>query len=268
MENQTFVNPCCSHGQIGEASFEPGGQLLRHGGVIRCRNQTIRMQAGPYRCPPCGQVPAACSLASSPDLPLWHRDVAHYLELVGSHGIPEEDRPPACPHCRQNQHRPHRHSHYERMVCTASQHVRLCIFRLRCPDCRYVHSVIPAFLEPYHTLALDLQEELVEALVGQDHSLEQVAEASETLPNGGVSERTLSRLVQGWTQRLHQLEQGLWIFLLRRVPHLSLSRSPTLWSSLRLAWQATRQASPALRPIGFLHGLNRLAFFLTVTLHG
>jgi hypothetical protein len=153
------------------------------------------------------------------------------------------------------------------MVFTLSHSVKICIFRFRCPDCGYVHSVIPAFLEPYQQIALDLQEDLVDA-VQQGRTVETVAEESESLPGGGFDERTIASLVRAWNERLTQLESGLWTWLLTWTPHLTLLRSPSLWSTLRSAWQAVRERLPAFREIRFLHGLNRLCFSLAVTVHG
>jgi transposase len=131
-----------------------------------------------------------------------------YLRIVGTHGLPEEDRPKRCPKGCPCERIPHRHSHYERMVITLSHREKICIFRFRCPDCGYVHSVIPAFLEPYQQIALDLQEDLVDA-VQQGYTIEAVAEASESLPGGGFDERTIVSLVRVWNERLNQLESGL-----------------------------------------------------------
>ena len=153
------------------------------------------------------------------------------------------------------------------MVVTLSHSGTICIFRFRCPDCGYVHSVIPAFLEPYQPITLDLQEDLVDA-VEQGRTVEEVAEASESLPGGGFDEHTLASLVRAWNERLIQLESGLWTWLLARTPHLTLSRSTSLWSMLRSTWQAMREQIPAFRDIRFLHGLNRLCFSLTVAVHG
>ena len=136
----------------------------RHGGLVREQNHAIRMRKGRYRCPHCETMLSACTPNSPYALPLWHQDVDDYMDLVGMHGLPEEDRPRHCPECRQRVHMPHRHSHFERMVFTRSRHVKISIFRFRCPDCRYVHSVFPAFLEPYQPTALDWQEELVDAV--------------------------------------------------------------------------------------------------------
>ncbi len=249
--------PLCTEGRL----------LHRHGGLVREQDHTIRMHKGRYRCPHCETMLSACTPEPPYALPLWHQDVTHYLGLVGTHGLPEEDRPRHCPRCRQCVRTPHRHSHFERLVFTRSHHVKISIFRFRCPDCRYVHSVIPAFLEPYQPIALDLQEELVDA-VQQGKTVEEVAETSESLPGGGLDERTLSRLVQAWDERLTQLEPGLWIWLLAWTPHLIFSRAPSLWTVLRNAWQAVRERMPAFRDIPFLHGLNRLCFSMTVTGHG
>ncbi|MCL6543465.1 MAG: DUF6431 domain-containing protein [Roseiflexus sp.] len=241
--------------------------LQRHGGLIREHNHTIRMRKGGFRCPRCSDVFTACSPNEQHRIfPLWHQDITYYMELVGTHGLPEEDRPRQCPKCRQCEHTLHRHSHYKRLVCTLSHSVKIYIFRFRCPDCGYVHSVIPAFLEPYQQLDFDLQEDLVDA-VQQERTVEAVAEESESLPGGGVDEHTLASLVRRWNERLTQLESGLWAWLLARTPHLTFPRSTSLWSMLRSAWQTVRERIPAFREIRFLHGLNRLCFSLTVTVH-
>lgn len=171
------------------------GRLHRHGGLIREDDHTVRICKGGYRCPHCSIVLFACSPKPEQLLPLWHQDVEHYLELVDTHGLPEEDRPRQCPKCRQCEHTPHRHSHYERMVVTHSYSKKICIFRFRCPDCSYVHSVIPAFLEPYQQLSLDLQEDLVEA-VQQGATVEAVAEMTQSLPCGGFDGHTIGSLVR------------------------------------------------------------------------
>ena len=119
----------------------------RHGGLVREQNHTIRMHKGRYRCPQCETAFSTCAPQTPPTLPLWHQDVMHDLTIVGTHGLPEEDRPKLCPKCQQREHLPHRHSHYERMVLSPSLCVKISIFRFRCPDCRYVHSVIPSFLD-------------------------------------------------------------------------------------------------------------------------
>lgn len=242
-------------------------RLQRHGGLIRQHLNTIRVCKGGYRCPSCSRVLSACSTESPPPLPLWHQDLEHYLKLVGKHGLPEEDRPKQCPKCRQCKHTPHRHSHYERMVMTLSHSGKICIFRFRCPDCGYVHSVIPAFLEPYMQMTLDLQEELVEA-VEQGVTVEDAAEMTQSLPSGGFDEQTIGRLVRAWNERLAQLQSSLWGWMLTRVPHVTLPRSSSVWSILRSAWQRVRDQIPAFREIRFLHGLNRLHFSMTVTEHG
>lgn len=242
-------------------------RLQRHGGLVREHDDTIRMRKGNFRCPHCGRALAACSPEQHRPFALWHQDVACYIELVGTHGLPEEDRPKQCPKCLQCKHKPHRHSHFERSVFTISHSVRLCIFRFRCPDCGYVHSVIPAFLEPYQQIALDLQEDLVDA-VQQGITVEAVAEQSEALPSGGFDERTIASLVRAWNEQLTQLESGLWTWLLAQTPHLTLPRSSSLWSTLRSAWQTIAERVPAFRHVRFLHGLNRLCFSLAVTAHG
>ncbi|WP_156807416.1 DUF6431 domain-containing protein [Effusibacillus pohliae] len=241
--------------------------MWRHGGLIRDQSDTIRIRRGGYRHPPCSLPLSACSPTAQQALPPWHSDLEAYLRLVGTHGLPEEDRPKRCPAGCPCERMPHRHSHYWRAVFTSSSCQRICIFRFRCPGCGYVHSVIPAFLEPYQRLALDLQEDLVDA-VQQGGTVEAVAEASQSLPGGGFGERTIASLVRAWNERLTQLESGLWTWLLARVPHLTLSRSPSLWSTLQSAWQAVQERIPAFRNIRFLHGLNRLCFSLAVTVHG
>lgn len=152
-------------------------------------------------------------------------------------------------------------------MITLSHSVKICIFRFRCPDCGYVHSVIPHFLEPYMQMAFDLQEELIEA-VEQGATVEDIAEMTQFLPCGGFDEHTIGCLVRAWNDRLAQLQTGLWEWLLVRVPHLALLRSSSLWSMLRCAWQAVREQFPVFREIRFLHGLNRLHFSMTVTVHG
>ena len=121
--------------------------------------------------------------------------------------------------------------------------------------------------QSYQSIALDWQEELVEA-VQQGETVEKVAEATESLPSGGLDERTIARLVRGWNERLIQLEAGVWSRLLEWVPPMPLSRAPSLWSMLRHAWQTVRERIPAFRNISFLHGLNRLCFSMTVAEHG
>lgn len=242
--------------------------LRRHGGLIREGADTTRMRNGRYRCPHCAIDLSACSFVLEPEvLPSWHHTLEAYLSEVGTHGIPDADRPQQCPNCLQHKHTHHRHSQFERSVFTLNEQVRICIFRFRCPDCRYVHSVIPAFLEPYQRLSLDLQEELVDAVL-QGATLEAVSEATAILPLGPYEEKTISRLVQGWTGRLTQLESGLWAFLLARVPHLVLKRSASLWQTLRYGWETLRGYLPGFAAFRFLHGLNRLCFSLTVAVHG
>jgi hypothetical protein len=242
--------------------------LRRHGGLIREGEDTTRVRNGGYRCPRCDMDLMACSFVHEPEvLPSWHHTLDEYLSEVGTHGIPDADRPGQCPNCLQHKHTPHRHSKFERSVFTLDEHVRICIFRFRCPDCRYVHSVIPAFLEPYQRLSLDLQEELVDAVL-QGVTLEAVSEASAMLPFGPYEEKTIRRLVRGWNDRLTQLESGLWVFLLARVPHLVLERSASLWHVLRSGWETLRRHLSGFADFRLLHGLNRLCFSLTVTVHG
>src|SRR5690606_20717167 len=162
--------------------------LLRHGGLIRSHLDTIRVSKGRYRCPCCSSSLSVCSAdQQQTSLPLWHQDLDHYLNLVGIQGLPEEDRPKQCPKCRQCEHLPHRHSHYKRLVITLTQNATIYIYRFRCPDCGYVHSVIPAFLEPYMQMALDLQEDLVDA-AQHGATVEEVAEMTQYLPCGGMDE--------------------------------------------------------------------------------
>jgi hypothetical protein len=242
-------------------------RLQRHGGLIRLYDETIRVGKGGYRCPCCSEVSECRAESQQPPLPSWHQDLMHYLALVSKHGIPEDDRPKQCPKCCQSKRKPHRHSHYERIVMTVTCREKICIFRFRCPDCGYVHSVIPAFLEPYMQMALDLQEELVGA-AHQGATVEQIAEQTQALPCGSIDERTIASLIRGWNQRLAQLESGLWAWMLARAPHLALPRSSSLWNTLHTAWTIIREQIPELRNIRFLHGLNRLHFSMTVTAHG
>jgi hypothetical protein len=242
--------------------------LRRHGGLIREGEETSRVRNGCYRCPHCTVDLFACSPVPEPaTLSLWHQSLAGYLSEVGTHGIPDADRPQQCPCCLQRKRKPHRHSKFERSVVTLDVHFRICIFRFRCPDCKYVHSVIPTFLEPYQRLSLDLQEDLVDAVM-QGATVALVSEATALLPLGPYEEKTIGRLVSGWRDRLAQLESGLWSFLLARVPHLVLERSTSLWQSLRSGWETLRLQRPAFATSRFLQGLNRLCFSLTVTVHG
>lgn len=199
----------------------------------------------------------------NPALPDWHLDLDHYDALVGTYGIPEANRPCLCPECRLNKRKPHRHSHFWRNVVTLLRSARIPIFRFRCPDCGYVFSVIPAFLEPYQRVALDLQEELLQEIV-QGTTLEAVAEATDALPGQAYSARTLGRWVKRWKERLTQLEPGWWPWLIARLPHLELPRCSSLWEVWHACWEMLRRNLPDWHPIRFLHGLNRLYLSLTV----
>lgn len=244
-------------------------RLQRHGGLIRLNDLTIRVCIGGYRCPCCKEELSECRAEPQQrSLPLWHQDLEQYLKLVGKHGLPEEDRPKQCPKCCQCKRKPHRHSYYERTVITLASCKKICIFRFRCPDpdCGYVHSVIPAFLEPYMQMALDLQEELVQA-AHQGVTVEEIAEMAQSLPCGGLDEHTIGNLIRGWNERLSQLGSGLWAWMLARSPHLTLPNSSSIWHDLCSAWKTIRERIPDFRNIRFLHGLNRLHFSMTVTEH-
>jgi len=247
--------------------------LRRHGGLVRGESDTIRMRSGRYRCPRCGETPPSCLPVAEQEeglkstIPLWHQELKHYIHLVGTHGIPEKDRPQECPKCHQRKRMLHRHSQFERSVFTPSQSVRISIFRFRCPVCGYVHSVIPVFLEPYQRMALDLQEELIDS-IENGTTLEAVAEETDTLPGGPCSEKKIGRLVRGWAERLAQLESGLWVWLLAHVPHLTLPRSSSLWTGFRSCWEAVCGQLPVFGPIRFLTGVNRLCLSLAVAEHG
>lgn len=244
------------------------GCVRRHGGLIREGEDTTRIRTGCYRCPHCNSDFFTCSPGLEPAVrSSWHQSVECYLTEVGTHGIPDADRPQQCPCCLQRRRKPHRHSKFKRSVFMLEGTVRLCIFRFRCPDCSYVHSIIPDFIEPYRRLSLDLQEDLVEAAM-QGATLELISESTSVLPLGPYEEKTIRRLVRGWNDRLLQLESGLWIFLLTRVPHLALERSASLWHTLRSGWETLRGYLPDIAASRFLQGLNRLCFSMTVTVHG
>jgi hypothetical protein len=244
--------------------YHTGLTVYRHGGLVRLRHETIRMQGGCYRCPTCVTPLPSCTPAAPGGAdPLWQHGLDDYLRIVGTHGLPEKDRPTQCPECSQHRRRLHRHSQFQRSVFTPSQCATISIFRFRCPDCKYVHSVIPAFLEPYQRMALDLQEDLVDA-VCNGSTLETVAERTDTFPGGSRCEKTIRRLVQGWERRLFQLESGLWAWLIARVPHLTLPRTGSLWSALRFCWDLGQHQLLFRKPLRFLHGLNRICFSLAV----
>jgi hypothetical protein len=201
-----------------------------------------------------------------PSLPEWHRDLTSYINLIGTHGPSEDDRPSSCPACKQSHRKPHRHSHYWRTVLEWAISDLICIFRFRCPECLYVHSVIPTFLEPYQQTSLDTQEAKIEA-IQQGETQETVAEASELEDGEGVQAPTLSRWLRSWKARLLQVESGMWRVLLARFPHVPLPRGTCTWTALRTVWYAVHACIPALRGIGFLQGLNRLHLSMTVTAH-
>lgn len=243
--------------------------LHRHGGLLRHTSSTVRLRSGRLRCPQCGKSLPYCAPSVDREamqntaLPDWHLDLDHYDALVGMHGIPEANRPCLCPECRLNKRKPHRHSHFWRNVFTLLRSARIQIFRFRCPDCRYVFSVIPAFLEPYQQVALDLQEELLHE-IEQGTTMEAVAEATDALPDTAYSTRTIGRWVQRWKERLVQLEPGWWPWLIARLPHLTLPRSSSLWRVWHACWEMLRHHFPVWHPIRFLQGLNRLYLSLTV----
>lgn len=249
-------------------NVKPDGLLQRHGGLIRSGRDSTRMSQGAFRCPHCERRLATCSPAHASSLPLWHQDLEHYVQQVGKHGIPHADRPKQCPRCGQRDRMLHRHSHFARGVRTLCRRVSIFIFRFRCPECTYVHSVIPAFLEPYQALDLDVQEDLIEA-VEQGGTVGAVTAAFEALTDEGLEAHTVASLVRSWNERLTQLESGLWPWLLERVPHLTLTPpTSSLWRRLHGAWQALRRQVAAFRDIRFLQGLNRLSLSLAVTAHG
>ena len=244
------------------------GLLRRHGGLIRSGRDTTRMSQGAFRCPHCGRRLTTCSPAHASSLPLWHQDLEHYVRQVGKHGIPHADRPKQCPRCGQSDRMLHRHSHFTRGVRTLSRRVSIFIFRFRCPECTYVHSVIPAFLEPYQVLDLDVQEDLIEA-VERGGTVGAVTAAFEALTGEGLEAHTVASFVRSWNERLTQLESGLWPWLLEQAPHLTLTPpTSSLWRRLHGAWQSLRGQVAVFRDIRFLQGLNRLSFSLAVTAHG
>lgn len=192
----------------------------------------------------------------------WNQDVQCYLDMLLQGGIPERDRPEHCPHCGQSQQGLHRHGHYFRKVFTLEKEWNIPIFRFYCPNpqCKKTVSLIPTFVKKHQQVALNIQEQVVQA---QDHgdSLANIAEGSGSFPGGPYSEKSLWRWTKGWKERLDRFEDKVWEWLLKRCPHLSLPEGSihSNWEWFFKVWQQVQQHLPDCMNLHFLHWLHRFS---------
>jgi hypothetical protein len=95
---------------------------------------------------------------------IWDTCVKIYLALI-QNGCPGEWRPTRCRRCGAES-KFHRHGQYTRMLYTLEEALEIIIFRFRCTACSKTFGLLPPFLIPHRTAALDVQEQVVRELDG------------------------------------------------------------------------------------------------------
>lgn len=170
----------------------------------------------------------------------WDTCVKTYLMMV-LNGCPKEWRPTICQHCAAEVGF-HRHGHYSRMLYTLEEVLEIFIFRFRCKSCKKTFSLLPAFVERYQSVAVDVKEQVISEL-DRGTPLRVVAEQLD-LPTESYSEKSLWRWKKKWDRLLKAVEPAFWTSVLAVVPHVHLprgSKSPrSSWRWLFLAWNLVR----------------------------
>jgi len=196
---------------------------------------------------------------------IWDTCVKHYLSLI-KNGCPEAWRPTRCRHCEAEAGF-HRHGHYTRMVYTLEEALKIIIFRFRCTTCRKTFGLLPSFLTPYRTAALDVQERVVREL-DSGLSVRIVADGL-SLPTQPYSEKSLWRWKKDWDRLREAVEPSFWNAALSRFPHLKLPRGSgiprTGWGWLFWVWEMVRAQLTDKPGTGCLQWLSHLAWSAAVS---
>jgi hypothetical protein len=189
----------------------------------------------------------------------WNQDVQCYLDVVLHSGIPDKDRPKQCPHCGQSHQLLHQHGHFNRKVFTLENESIIPIYRFYCPlpQCKKTMSLIPTFVQKHQQVALDIQEQVIQA---QDEgvTLLDLAKKTESVSGGAYSEKALWRWTTTWRNRLSRGESQIWEWMLRRLPHLVLPQGRVFsrWGWFIQGWKQVQEHLPEWRNFSFLHGLH------------
>jgi len=195
---------------------------------------------------------------------IWDTCVKTYLALI-QNGCPEEWRPTRCRRC-DAESKFHRHGHYTRMLYTLEEALEIIIYRFRCTTCRKTFGLLPPFLTPHRTAALDVQEQVVRELDGGT-PLRKVAEGL-VLPTQPYSEKSLWRWKKDWDRLWKAVEPSFWSTVLAWFPHLRLPRgsgSPrTGWGWLFWVWERVRAQLTDRPDTGCLQWLSHLARLMAV----
>jgi hypothetical protein len=155
----------------------------------------------------------------------------------------------------------HRHGHYTRMLYSLEEALEIIIFRFRCSNCRKTFGLLPPFLAPYHTAALDVQEHVVREL-DAGTPLRAAAEKL-ALPTQPYAEKSLWRWKKNWNRLWKAVEPSFWSTVLSLFPHLRLPRgseSPcTAWGWLFWVWERVRRQLTDKPDTGCLQWLSHLS---------
>lgn len=178
----------------------------------------------------------------------WNIAVKVYL-LLCAHGVPEENRPRYCPHCKSCVML-HRHGKFTRWVFTVTEALQVPIYRFLCPLCRHTMSLLPSFIEAHHQAATDVKETVV-CQHANNQSQAQIVSQTQTLPGGAWSEKTIGRWIQRWTERRSAMEARLWRWGLHHSPSAALPRERLSdWRALFVWWSSLGVPEPgALFPL-------------------
>lgn len=132
----------------------------------------------------------------------WPTDVKSYIKLFKD-GCPGELRPKVCPMCESNRFQ-QKHAHFERNLHTILELVTLTIYRFLCPTCEATYSLLPSFLRKNHTIANEVQEEVV-ARMDSGQAMMQAKE--DICPGVTVSKKTVRRWNEFWEPLVETKEE-------------------------------------------------------------
>jgi len=197
----------------------------------------------------------------------WDTNVNTYRRII-ENGFSEQLRPKACLSC-QDPCFQQRHACFIRTLYTLKERICLVIYRFYCPGCGITYSVLPAFLRPHHTIAIEVQEEVIQS-IDKGKSAERAGQ--DIGPGITVDPKTVRRWKDFWGNLIKIHEKSFAEKILILAPHITLPvgeeqkaacQTPLRW--LSYLWKKAAQLSEIMSPSSLFCTLRRFSVSAAVS---